>query len=80
MRRAPPPYIGASATKAKRSLRGRSPRRYSATSGAVKKSTMAAEMLRWERFIVVVRVVGAVYIDMRYFPLIKRIARCDGNW
>src|ERR1700761_8209655 len=43
---APPPYIGASATSAISSLMGRLPSRYSATSGAVKKSATAAPMLR----------------------------------
>jgi hypothetical protein len=65
MRRAPPPYMGAMTTRAASILMGRSPSRYSATSGAVKRRAMAAPMLRWNGAVWTATVAGATWDDMR---------------
>src|SRR5580700_4739681 len=78
MRRAPPPYMGARATSAMSNLMGRSPRRYSATRGAVKMSAMAAGMLLWERVMGIGCGVGAVYIRTRGF--LPRMPEVVGCW
>jgi hypothetical protein len=56
--------MGAMTTRATSILRGRSPRRYSATSGAVKMRAMAAPMLRWNGGFWTATVAGATWDDM----------------